>query len=112
MKLTVLAMMLAVGSGCSAAQSALGALASKPPQATVVNNVVVQAPAPTPAPAKAEPAHASGLAAMVSGGLAGAVAGGVAAAALHGNAVTLASGVLGGAGVGTAIGFAVHEAAD
>ncbi|HET9988920.1 MAG TPA: hypothetical protein VFQ65_10370, partial [Kofleriaceae bacterium] len=93
MKLLIAALAL---TGCTAAQSALGALTSAKPtaQVTVVTNV----PA---APVAVAEAHPGRVAAAVGGGVAGAVVGGVAGAVLSSGAPTIAGAALVGAGVGT-----------
>lgn len=103
MKLALATLLLSV-TACTAAQSALGAIAggTKPQPITIVNEV-------NGAP-RAEPSAAK---AVIGGALAGAVVGGLATATLHGASTTeVATGALVGAGVGTAIGFAVHAIAD
>jgi hypothetical protein len=103
MKLVLVAILLSA-SACTAAQSALGAIAggSKPQPITIVNEVN-GAPREEHAAAKA----------VAGGALAGAVVGGLATAALRGTSTAeVATGALVGAGVGTAIGFVVHEIAD
>lgn len=85
--------------GCSTAASAVGSLIKpRPPEVTVVTNVMVPAPA---APAE----HHDGPGkAMV----AGALAGGVAAVIVRTTPAAVASGVLVGAGVG----YVVHAISD
>jgi hypothetical protein len=105
MKLAVI--LLALSTGCAATASAVGSLVKpKPsPQITIVNTVEAPAPAPAPKPHGAAPA-------MVGGGITGAFAGGIAAALLRPTPGAIASGTLVGAGVGTALGYVVHEVTD
>ena len=77
----LVALSLALVTGCSTAASAVGGLLSpKPPNVTVVTKVELPAPAPAPAPAKES--HATRDAVIV-GVVAGVVVGGAVGYALH-----------------------------
>lgn len=109
MNKTLVAVALVLASGCGAAQTALGALGSKPPQVTVVNNVspapvvaVNQQPAPTPV------AKPTATKAVVAGGLAGAALGAATAAVTGASPTTIAAGAVVGAGAGSLVGYVVH----
>jgi len=110
MKLACIFTLVAALTGCAATKSAIGSLMSpKPNQVTVMTNIEMP---PTPAPIVAPAAKRSGTAAMISGGVAGAAAGAFAAASVSTEPLSIATGALAGAGVGTALGYAVHSIAD
>jgi uncharacterized membrane protein YeaQ/YmgE (transglycosylase-associated protein family) len=111
MKLLALVLLLASqASGCAVAQSAFGALTgTKPVQVTVVNNLPPSAPLVAP---HHDEVHHGRVAAVVGGGVAGAVVGGLAGAAFASGTPAVAGAALVGAGVGAALGLAVHEVAD
>jgi len=112
-----LALMLGLGTGCSAAKGALGALSPKPTQVTVVNNLEVK-PAPvqvvaTPVATVADPAprkkhrRLAALKAAVSGAVAGALLGTAIGYTLDG-AEGAGKGAAVGAGAGAVGGTLAH----
>ena len=95
-----LAMVLALVTGCGAAQSALGALTSGGPKVTVtVNNNVAAAPAP------AETLDDHTTRDVATAGAAGAAVGALAGYMVDGSTKAVAGGAIAGAGVGTLVGY-------